>query len=218
MRRTILLAGLLTVLLAAAPMAAERLYVKEIVKITLRTGKGIDHKIVGTIPSGEMVTVLEPGEKWSRVKLDDGKEGYVLSRLITAQEPTGLKYQRLQKRYDALLAQAAAPMDEIAALKAENQKLEKALNAKVDELQKLQVANRQLIEQNQTMKTNNAQYEETAAALAEKSQQVEQFEVKLNRLEMDRNIQWVVVGAGILLTGILLGYLGRRQRRRSSLL
>ena len=53
MKRFVLVcAGLL---LFAATSLAQTMYVSEIVKITLRTGKGTDHKIIDMIPSGQPV-------------------------------------------------------------------------------------------------------------------------------------------------------------------
>ena len=61
--------------LITATAWAEEMYVNEIVQITLRTGKGTDHKIVAMIQSGQKVEIVEPGQDWSRVRTADGREG-----------------------------------------------------------------------------------------------------------------------------------------------
>ena len=62
---------------------AKTMYVSEIIEITLRTGPGIDHKVIAMVPSGVELTVLESGGEWTRGRLPNEKEGYVLNRFLT---------------------------------------------------------------------------------------------------------------------------------------
>lgn len=92
------------IVLFSTAVHAETMYIDDIVKITVRTGPGIAHKIVAMIKSGERVEVLkteEPDKEWSLVRITNGKEGWVLSRFLKSKEPDGLILERLKKKHNA---------------------------------------------------------------------------------------------------------------------
>src|SRR5210317_255011 len=89
-------------ILISASVQAETIYVGEIIEITLRTGPGIDHKVIAMLQSGQSLEVLEAGSEWTRVRLPNEKEGYVLSRFLSKKKPNEMLLKELEKRYAAL--------------------------------------------------------------------------------------------------------------------
>jgi SH3 domain protein len=208
----------LGMVLITATAWAEEMYVNEIVQITLRTGKGTDHKIVAMIETGKKVTLLDHDHDWSRVRTAEGREGYVLTRLLTREAPCTIRLRELKDKYEALMAQVATPVQEIGKLRRENQALKTDLADKQEALTNLTAAHEEL-------KTQAADYEKAEAAisrtttlLAARTRRVEACEEELERLSMNHSIRWILTGAGILTLGFVVGFSSRRQRRRSSLL
>jgi len=87
-----------SIVLFSTVVQAETMYVGDIIKITVRTGPGINHKIVAMINSGARVEVLKPEDEWSLVRITNGKEGWVLSRFLKSKEPDGLVSSCLSDR------------------------------------------------------------------------------------------------------------------------
>ncbi|MFO7912531.1 MAG: SH3 domain-containing protein, partial [Desulfotignum sp.] len=46
----------------------------------MRTGPGVEHKIVAMLVSGTRLEILEYQDDWSMVQTDDQKSGWVLTR------------------------------------------------------------------------------------------------------------------------------------------
>ncbi|MBU4186316.1 MAG: TIGR04211 family SH3 domain-containing protein, partial [Proteobacteria bacterium] len=118
------------IVLFSTVVQAETIYVGDIIEITVRTGPGIDRKIVAMIKSGETVEVLNPEEvekDWSLVRITNGKEGWVLSRFLTSKEPDGLVLERLKKKHGVLKNQAVSLIEENKVYKKENNKLNSEL-------------------------------------------------------------------------------------------
>ncbi len=89
-------------LLLSTVADAETLFIHEVMKVTLRTGQGTDHKILSMIESGQMVTVLEKGEEWTNVRLPSGKEGSLLNRFLTTTTPTVILLKNLKREHKKL--------------------------------------------------------------------------------------------------------------------
>jgi hypothetical protein len=102
---------------------AEKMYVSNIIKVTLRTGAGIDHKVIQMLQSGNEVEVLEPGGDWSRVRSTTGKEGWILSRFLSPEMPSDLMLDALQEKYDKQLARTSVLEIENAKYVEENKRL-----------------------------------------------------------------------------------------------
>jgi len=196
---------------------AETMYVSDVLKLTVRTGKGQDYKIISVIQSGQTVDVLQPEDKWALVRLNDGKEGWVLTRYLTSRITNNVKLQWLQKKHKTLTVQAATLLEENTKLKKEKEEIDSSLkkaDKSVEELNKSY----------NTLKTESADYiklkskfKKTASQLAEYAEKSELLEKELAKLEFKQTVRWLLTGAGVLLLGFLIGFSARRQHRRTTL-
>ena len=59
--------------------------------LNIRTGKGIGNPVIKSTPKGSQVTIIEEdGSGWTKVRLEDGTEGYVVSKFLSKnQSATG---------------------------------------------------------------------------------------------------------------------------------
>ena len=220
MKKLILWIGLCGIFILAISevVCAETMYVTDVLRLTLRTGQSTEHKIIAVIDSGQKVEILEPGEEWSRVQLEDGKEGWVLTRYLTPNETYNVKLKRLEDKHKNLMAQAASLLEENSRLSSENNQLkaafeqnEKALNKIQSDFESLKSESAEFIK----LRTN---YKKVSNQLEEKSKRLADLEEQLSRLQLYHYIKWFLVGAGVLLVGFIIGFSAKRQRRRSSLL
>lgn len=189
---------------------AESFYVNDVVKVTLRSGPGYDHKILAVLNSGDPVELVERGKDWSRVRVPDGPEGWMATRLLTQKEPNTLKIKRLEAR---LAAGETHP--DMPALEAENKRLEAALAEARLELAAARQANSGA--EGQTATADNG-------ALADAKARIQALETRLAECQdqlADQTLavgwRWFLAGAGVLLVGMLIG-LKIQRRHRSGLL
>ena len=204
-------------LLFSTPILAETMYVSDVLKLTVRVGKGQDYKIISVIQSGQTVEVLQPEGKWAFVRLPDGKEGWVLTRYLTSKITNNVKLQWLQKKHNTLTVQAATLLEENTKLKKEKKELDAMLK-------KAEKSVEELNKSYETLKTESAdyiklksKYTKAASQLAEYTEKSELLEKELTKLEFKRTIRWFLAGAGVLLLGFLIGFGTKRQRRRTTL-
>ncbi len=210
-----LIIACLLLLWGAAGVSARSMYVNDIIRITFRTGPGVSHKVVDEIQSGQRVEVLGEEGGWTRVRLPDGKTGWVLSRFLTSERPNKIELSLLQEQNEKLTAQLATLQEENEALKKENEALSTAAAEKQEQLDEV---NRSL----ETLKVDCADfitmrdaYDEAAADLEAQKTRAERLAEQVRGLRKERTIRWFLAGGGVLLLGMLLGMSIRRQRRRS---
>ena len=205
-------------ILFSTPVLAESLYVSDTMKIMMRTGPGNDRKIISQIGVGKKVEVLEPGEEWSLVRLDNGKEGWVISRFLTDKIPSDIELEILKSKHEALMAKAATMQEENSLLKAENKKLNTEFAVITKKLQKTSKDYEALKIDSKEFLKLQSKFKESSSKLAEKTKKAEKFEDELTKLLWNQNIKWFLSGAGVLILGFIIGFSTKRQRRRSSLL
>ena len=198
---------------------AEKMYITEIIEITLRTGPGIDHKVIAMVESGQVVEILEPGVEWTHVRLlPGGKEGYVLSRFLSAKKPNELILKELDQRYQALQSKTESLREDHNNKMEENKKLLTELANKEEFLTKLTKSYEALRQDSAEFLNLKENHQQASEQLAEISAKAQKYEEALTRLQKRQIFRWVLTGAGILLVGFLIGMSSRRQKRRSSLL
>lgn len=196
-------------LLASAVAMAEPAYVSDELEIMVRSGKSGGHRIIATLKSGKRVNVIERDRPsgYAKVKLGETREGWVLSRLL---DKTPSAKSRLAKTEAALAALKIKFNDSSQQLKQLSEK-KGSLDAETSELRKT----------NTTLSRDLAQLKETsnnAVQILQERNQLQQRVVTIEReLEslkrendtlMSSDAQdWFLVGSGVLLLGIILGFI-----------
>ena len=200
------------------PVQAETLYVSDNISVTVRTGQGTSHKIIAIISSGQKVEVLEKGDQWTMVRLQNGKEGWVLTRYLVNDIPTGIQLASLQIKYKNVAAQAES-------LKVENDKLKSDFKKLSATLSKNEKALNNLQRDYDALKADSAdfinlktKYEKASHQLSKQTEKSEELKKMVEKLQLYQYIKWFLAGSGVLLVGFIIGFSSKRQRRQSSLL
>jgi len=212
---------LFTLALALGTSAlAETRYVSDNLEITMRSGKGNSFSILRMLSSGTPVEVLEvdKDDGYTRVRTSNGKEGWVLTRYL----------MRTQAARDRL----ADTQKQLAEMELEKRKLETAMAEMTDSKKALSTQLSTLDSEHRKTSQELAEIKRTASsALALDS---ENKELKGRVVGLERQLQtlqqeneglrdrtardWFMVGAGVILLGIIVGLVipRIRWRRKSS--
>ena len=211
---------IIAILLVLLPdvVHAEKRYINDLLEITLRTGQGIDHKIIEIVKSGQMVEVLKPGEQWTKIRRLNGTEGWVVSRFLTSNKPNILLLKELQEKHEAIMIRTDSQLEEIAKLQEDNKELRSKLTVSAKTLNDLNNSYETLKKGSGDFLQLKSNYKKATAQLTKQKQKNQKYEDELSKLEQRQIFRWIFTGAGILFLGFLIGLSGKRQRRRLSLL
>jgi SH3 domain protein len=214
----VLLAVALAFLLGATVAMANTLYVTEEFEITMRTGPGVERKIIALIRSGQRVEEISKSEEWTEIQLPSDKTGWVLTRYLSSKEPCALVKERLQTEYDQLVTEKNELETKNSDLEAENQRLEAQLASTQASLERVTGDFDSLKTESTDFLKLKSQFKKVTTELEETKSKADKFEDESARLLRNQNIKWFLAGAGVLLIGFIIGFSSRRQKRRSSLL
>lgn len=196
-------------------------YVTDQLEITLRSGESLKHQIVRMLPSGTAVELLETDDetKYSRVRTsDDGTEGWVLSRYLDKQPSARDRLARATQQLEQLKNDKKQLQQSLNQTTAAKEKLTRDLNTadskneqltrELEHIKQVSAATIAVDKANQDLKIE----------LQQLKTRYEQAENQIDTLQDDSSRQWVMVGAGIILLGIMIGLIipKIRWRRKSS--
>ncbi|MBW1892141.1 MAG: TIGR04211 family SH3 domain-containing protein [Deltaproteobacteria bacterium] len=193
---------------------AETMYVSNIIKITLRTGPGTDHRVVKMLESGQKVEVLYQEEDWSQVRLLDGKDGWLLTRFISPEKPSGMLLKSLTGEHNVLLKETNSVREENSKLKKENNRLSVEFESTKKNLDKITDEYNALKKESADFLGLKSKYQKVKTNLTQQTEKAIDMEKQL----IQNNIKFFLLGSGVLLIGFVIGFSTKRQRRRSSLL
>jgi len=212
---------------------AETLYVTDQLVITVRRGASNEHAIIKTVKTDTPLEVLEheEGDKYAKVRLTSGEEGYALVQYLTADTPKTQIISRLEKEVEKLrntLEDVENKRDQLAEdlknLKEETSSKSEELNSYASELESELFSTRQELQS----------LSETYAALLDKSDKIMQITSERDRLLDDNRqltaevqllseeksslmrsgmIKWFVAGGAVFFFGWLIGIISRKKKQ-----
>ncbi len=201
-----------------APASAENKYVNEKFELPMRTGPGIDRKIIALIPGGAQVEMIKHGDEWSEVSLANGKQGYVLTRYLTDELPASLVLERLQHKHAGLQSKNEELQARANELTAENKQLKETLSVTQSELSGLSTEHEILREGSGEYLSLKEKYDQVVKDLNETRSKADTFESEVNKLSHKEFTDGMLYGGGILVFGVVLGLIFKRPRRKPSLI
>ncbi|MCK9175697.1 MAG: TIGR04211 family SH3 domain-containing protein [Desulforhopalus sp.] len=198
--------------------AEQMMYVKPDQKLAIRRGTGVEYKIIQMVEIDSEVELLEQARGYAKIRLQDGKEGWILRRFLKAKEPAELLFEKVQienkqlrKEQNAAVKKAAEAVASLEETQKQFTRVLQERNNLLEKYQQLQADTRDVVnlrkEQQATARENDDLQGKLIAA---------QDESVL--LKKGTQLQWYLAGAGVLLLGIVLGKIPPPYRKRRSYL
>ncbi len=209
--------------LTVTAVNGETKYVTDVFEIMVRTGPNLSHKIIAMPKSGspvELVAVLdeERVDEWVKVRLPNGKEGWMKSQFLVPGPPKKEIISKLEGENQTLKLRKKTLSEENSRLKAERRELGKALTQQTAKGSTLKESYETLKRESKEFLALKASYEKASQELKTKTTQVKGLEKEVEGLRRGQTLRWFIAGASIILVGFVIGYVSRRPKRRSSLL
>lgn len=196
--------------------AAETRYVSDRLEIQMRTGKGNQYRILRMLPSGTALEVLETDTEngYTRVRTPGGVEGWVLSRFLMKGRAARERLADAEKKLAQLELENRKLKSTLTELRGEKGGLDRERNA-------LSRENRRLVQQLEEIKRTASSALAIDAENRELKSRIVAYERQLQTLQQeneglkDRTARdWFMVGAGVVLLGMLIGLIIPRIRWR----
>lgn len=208
-------------LVTGLAVQAQTLYVTDEFKVTMRSGESAKHRVVQMIKSGTPVTVLGVNKEtgYSEVRTSSGKTGYILSRQLLNEPVAREQLASLQARIQMLESAPGELSSKLAKLSKDYETLNQAHKSVVKEKDAL----KQELEELRRVSANAVEISRERTTLrkqvATMSHDVEDQRQEIRELKNSAIQRWFIIGAGVLLGGILLGlilpHLRIRKRKDS---
>ena len=200
---------------------AERAYVTDSFKITLRTGPSTENKIIIMLSSGQPLEVMDSRDDWSYVRLlENGEitnEGWVLSRFLITRLPWETRAASLIEENTRLKEKVTPLENELSDALRREQELAKKLQDATEALQKLKDKYESLEHGATDYLKLKATYTDTRSRLETIQKEIQGLSEENKRLKSFQRNRWFITGAAVLLCGLIIGLmLGRHQRKRRS--
>ncbi len=196
---------------AVNPALADILYIKPSLEVLMRKNQGDNARIVATVPMGTAVELLQGGKEWSRIRLQDGSEGWVRSRFLGTSPLIPVANIKPGVGPDGSVTDPQGRLRDIAG---DNERLRK-------ELASCTTDRSTLADKYQTLAAdpNSALYAKTH--LGEAQREIEELRQKLAAAEIEntvlrknQSIKWFFVGSIVILAGWLIGRLSSNGRKK----
>ena len=203
-----------------APAQDTNRWVTDELEITMRTGKSTRQSIVRVLKSGTRVELLELDRDagYALVRTRGGAEGWVLSRYLLRQPPARVRMPNVEKQ----LEQAQAARKEIQQQLGDVRKERDQLKRRVAELERSGGDTETELRDLKRLSANVIQVDQDNQQLRERlaatDQRLVELERENERLGSRSAREWFVVGAGVVVFGMVLGLIlpRIRWRRKSS--
>ena len=207
----------LLVLLLGAGAQAQTRYVTDRTIVELRRGPSTEYLILRNLEAGDEVQVLEQDQTsgYSRVKVaDQGTEGWILSRFLIAEPIARARLATAERNLTAARERVTTLETQVRELSANltttrtDLEQTRANHGSVSrELAEIRTAAANVVE----IRDQNTRLQQR---LIERDRQVEELGATNTRLATRETQNWFIVGAGVLLAGIVVGLIAPTLRRR----
>ena len=216
---TLRFAGLLLAALLQSPLAAaETAWVSDVFYVPLRSGPSDSNRIVHKgLASGTVLEVIEedPAAGFTHVRTASGVDGWIGTQYVVHEPVAALALPAANKRIQALeqqLSQRGQTLSQLQSTSSEASSTNDALTAQVAALQtelaeikRVSVGSIAEHTRNQELTTLNARLRSEVDRLIEETQS----------LQNSQQQRWLLIGGGLVLGGLLAGFVIKARPRRS---
>ncbi|MEW5008318.1 MAG: TIGR04211 family SH3 domain-containing protein [Cycloclasticus sp.] len=196
-------------MLICSSSIAQTAYVSDELEIMVRSGKSASHRIIATLKSGKRINVLEQDQAsgYSKIALSATKNGWVLSRLLRNTPSAKSRLNKAEKTLAALKTKFSASSEQLnllgkqkSGLDSETSELKKSNSELSRELSELQKVSSNAVE----ILGERNQLQQRVVSI---EREFESLKRETDTLKNSEALDWFLAGSGVLLFGIVLGFI-----------
>lgn len=205
---------------ATQAAVAQTRYISDEFFVPFRTGPSTQNAITRNLVSGTRIEIVEEREDvgYARVRLQDGTEGWVQTQYLQAEPIAEARLQSATRELNAARGQVGdlerrvAELESSLATTAEGLAEARSRGEEVGaELADVRAASSEALEtraENENLRRRVAELESAAATAS----------LQIDELRARERQNWFIIGAAVLLSGIVIGLVAPtlRRKRRSS--
>lgn len=194
--------------------SAKTMYIKPMQELAVRRGQGTKYKIIAMAEAGTAVQVLEQTNDYARIRLQNGKEGWLLQRFLDNSMPAEQILEKIELENTRLKEQTKDAVKKAAEATASLEETQEQLNSVLLERNNLLENYQQLQKDTADVTQLKKSQEETARLNTDLSQQMISLKDENTLLKKEKNLDWFITGAAVLAIGILLGKIPPPRRKK----
>lgn len=211
--------GLLIALSASATSNAAEAWISDKLTVPVRSGPSNSHRILHRgLPSGTQLTILDrdSDSDFVEIRTSGGTEGWLPSQYLVSEPIARDRLVVANRRIAELiksneqqrvrLASLTAGKSEVDSSNSALQRQVAALQQELAEIKRISASALELSEKNLELNELNARLRE----------EVDDLVSSLNTLEDNAQQRWLMIGGGLVLVGLALGYAIKARPRRSA--
>jgi len=209
----LLLAGLVMAGLVA-PVQAE--YVSDDLSVELRSGSSTEYRIINFLKGGSSFEVVETSDKFTKVRTANGTEGWISNQYVVSEpgarsklKDAEARIEKLQANLDEATAGSGNVFKKLETAEADITTLTTSLEEARADLARVRAASAGAVEAADKLKS----LEELNARLRN---ELRDLAADRERLAANLEERWLLIGAGLLFGGLLLGVIIKSRPRRSA--
>ncbi len=112
----------------------ETAYLDDSINIMMRSGMGVDFRIIAMLPLGQKITALEKEGEWVKIRTQGGTEGWVLKRFVGSEVPYRIRFDELQQEHAETLSRLSMMEQKNSLLVKDNRELKNRLETEVGQM------------------------------------------------------------------------------------
>lgn len=209
---------------------AETGYVSDMLIVGLREGQGQEYKIIKNLRTDAPIEILEEGDRYFRVRTEDGEEGWLPRQYISFKTPKSVEIAGLKKEIIQMEARVEEFEEERASLRDELEAVKQRHALRVKELEKTageykkEIFHKtrelgQITGKHNTLLDRSKNVVELMEANKKLKKENDRLNTEAERLQKENsslmykgNLWWFLSGSGVFLTGLIVGKLSRRKK------
>ncbi len=198
--------------------AAKTMYVTDQLHVAVRSGMGLEYKILDYVKSNERLEVLDTEGEYARVRMKNGTEGWMILRYLSDGTPKPVIIENLKADIEKLQSRNERAAGQIAALKEKNSRLLQASTGQLEKIETLAAEYEEL----KTSCSDFLQLEKKHTALQRELSDIRQRNTSLvednRQLRKNTYFKWFVAGCSFALfwfaVGMVLQALRVRKKKK----
>ncbi|KEF32021.1 Arylsulfatase [Marinobacter nitratireducens] len=194
------------ILSSVAVAQARTVWVDDMLYLPVRSGAGTQYRIIeNALPSGTPLELLETSDSgYTRVRTPKGNEGWVSSQYISETPVAEDQLRRANRELEQARQELAKAKEQLSQVTSERNQLESSETALSSKSQNLQ----QELQRIKNIAADSINLERRNRELLEENQKIrndlEVLTAENERLEASKESDFMLLGAGLVLGGVLL--------------